>query len=690
MELWDAGLELNSKTPGTRTIYFPNIAVNDVVNEAVGTGDGTATTFTGALAHQPVSATTLVITDTRESFQDKHTKDLEGSLGGVGTINRSTGEFTVTFSSPPDDGVPIRASYSYYTTSSVLLPFTLANVSNDMLGLDDTFVVPDGYVYDFDGDNDFDENDGDWLVNWIRGYRDGVSTPKEWLLGGVDHSTPAMLTAPGIPQWYYGTATTKAERDSYMTFQSVYADRQSVIFVGALDGMLHAFDAGKFRRDDNAATAGITENRGYFLWEDRTADTPVYCSATSTACPNYGTGEELWAFIPANLMPRLKNNVLQGDDRAYVDASPAVADVYIGGAWRTVLISAEGIGGDTIFCLDVTDPANPTFLWEFADPDLFRSRSSPSVAKIGRILRNGTAKWVAFFVSGKTYDATLYPSIYMIDIADGSVVERIFLHGHVDGIGGVPSGQPTVIDSDANGYIDRLYIGTDKGFLYKINIPDDPDTVKYGISTCVINTDFTDENAFTVPLDQRLHPIYGSPLAVVENSISTEGTIDYDVRIFFGTGDSPYYDEDINMAATRYYFFAYRDQTKKGQCDDSKVFLDWAFELPEGHRIYSSAFAAAGNIYFGTSTAETEDPCEVSESTALYGLGNLYAFSMDGTKKFEKAVGNSFIAPVVIDKHLYFKSQTAEIQSFGAGVYNNKTIISGFPDIDLKFWREIY
>jgi Tfp pilus tip-associated adhesin PilY1 len=381
--------------------------------------------------------------------------------------------------------------------------------------------------------------------------------------------------------------------------------------------------------------------------------------------------------------------VLQGEDRSYVDASPALADVYIGDAWKTVLISAEGGGGDTIFCLDVTDPYNPIFLWEFADPDLFRSRSSPSVAKIGRILQNGTARWVAFFVSGKTYDATLYPSIYMIDIADGSVVERIFLHGDPNGVGGVPSGQPTVVDSDANGYIDRLYIGTDKGFLYKINIPDDPDTVKYGISTCVINTDFSDESGGIVPEDQRLHPIYGSPLAVVENTITAEGTIGYDVKIFFGTGDSPYYDEDINMAATRYHFFAYRDQTSKGTCDHNTVFLDWQFELPEGHRIYSSAFAAAGNIYFGTSTAETEDPCENSDATALYGLGNIYAFNQSGTQVFEKTVGNSFIAPTVIDKHLYFKSQKAEIQSFGSGVYNNKTIISGFPEVDLRYWREI-
>ena len=32
-----------------------------------------------------------------------------------------------------------------------------------------------------------------------------------------------------------------------------------------------------------------------------------------------------------------------------------------------------------------------------------------------------------------------------------------------------------IVDSDGNGYLDRIYIGTDKGYLYKVNIPDDPE-----------------------------------------------------------------------------------------------------------------------------------------------------------------------------------------------------------------------
>ena len=133
--------------------------------------------------------------------------------------------------------------------------------------------------------------------------------------------------------------------------------------------MLHAFEAGKFLNGDNPATASVAERRGYFEWEDLPSlppnqkDCPVYCNGICGECPNYGSGEELWAFIPNNLIPRLKNNLRKADDQAYVDASPALADVFINSQWKTVLLSAQGNGGDTVFCLDVTDPDNPNFLW---------------------------------------------------------------------------------------------------------------------------------------------------------------------------------------------------------------------------------------------------------------------------------------------------------------------------------------
>lgn len=674
LSLWDAGAVLNSKEPSARNIYYPGITVSAVADEVIDTGDNKATTFSGTLAHHPISATTINITDQTETFTDIHTDVLQGSLGGTGTINRFTGAFEIVFNTPPGKGVPIKSCYSYYTTSSTLMAFNTSNVSNSMLGLDDTYIFPGGYIYDLDNDGDVSETDGDWLVNWVRGYKDGAGTSKEWLLGAIDHSVPAVATPPGKPGWYYGTAITSDERQSFDTFLQTYVERQTVVYVGARDGMLHAFDAGKFRWGDNNAT-GVKEHRGYFLWEG------------DPSAPDYGTGEELWAFIPANLLPRIKNNLLQGDDQAYVDASPALSDVYIDGQWKTVLLCAEGNGGDTVFCLDVTDPTSPSFLWEFSDPDLFRSRSSPAVAKIGRILVDGSTRWVAFFVSGKTYDPTLYPSIYIIDISDGSVIERVFLDAESGNVGGVPSGQPAIVDSDGNGYIDRIYIGTDKGYMYKVNIPDDPDLPRYDISQCVINTDYTDDQGNTVPVAQQGHPIYASPAVVVDNRFSHSGEITYDIKIFFGTGDSPYYDEDINTSDTRYHFFAYRDRDQKGGCNETSVFLDWFFELPEGHRIFASAFAAAGNIYFGTATAETEDPCAAAEAGA--NRGRIYAFTTEGDPRFSSEVGNIIVSPLVEDEHLYFKTPSG-LKSLGSGQYNNKMSGGGTAQSSVSMWREVF
>ncbi len=688
--LWDAGVALNDENPSTRKILIPYVTVTTVTGEQVGTGlgpgadDSANKYFAGTLAYQPVVAESLTITDVHESFVDKHTDILEGNLGGEGNIDRFSGKFSVEFNTPPVLDVPIVANYQYYTTYSNMLDFNSSNVTADMLGIDDTHVVGEGYTYDFDGDGNYEaDDDRDWLINWVRGYKDGASTKKDWLLGAIDHSMSALQTPPSLPDWYYGTAVTKAERKSFKQFVEDNATRKTVLYNGARDGMLHAFDAGKFRHPESGECPD-GNNRGCFLGED------------------YGDGEELWAFIPANLLPRLKNNVLQGDDQAYVDGSPSLADVRIYNEslskweWKTVLLSAQGNGGDTIFCLDVTDPEDPKFMWEFADPDLFRSRSSPSVGKIGRIMVGGEPVWVAFFVSGKTYDAAMYPSIYLINVATGDLVKRVMLDDDASGVGGVPSGQPSIIDSDGNGYIDRMYIGTNKGFLYKVNIPDDPDTndlEKMQFSNCVINRDFTDTNepANSVAVDQRYHPIYGTPVVIVDNGVDADGAITYDIKILFGTGDSPYYDEDIDMGNTRYHFFAYRDQTKKGECDDSKVFLDWFIELAEGHRIFSSAFASAGKVYFGTATSETEDPCDGPSTEGLTSLGDIYVIDLaTGTETNKLNVGNTVITPIVYDEHLYVKSSSAEVQSFGSGQYDNEVLKAGFPKVEIKAWREFF
>jgi Tfp pilus tip-associated adhesin PilY1 len=270
------------------------------------------------------------------------------------------------------------------------------------------------------------------------------------------------------------------------------------------------------------------------------------------------------------------------------------------GYWHTVLISAEGNGGDRIFALDISnDPSdptrlsNPTILWEYGDTDLFRSRSAPSVGSIGRVASGGSAKWVVFFVSGINEDETAYPALYMVDIeSDGSgnpaKVEKIILDSAAGGIGGTPSGQPGLIDSDGNGLVDRLYIGTDKGYMYKVSLPDNPDQISGSINECV--------------LKDAGQPIQASPAAVSKTEIGADGELDYRVIVLFGTGDSPSQSDD---SSDPYFFYAVEDTDVKGSCSAGTDL--WSVTLPAGHRIFASAFATADTAYFGTTAAETDD-----------------------------------------------------------------------------------
>ena len=91
-------------------------------------------------------------------------------------------------------------------------------------------------------------------------------------------------------------------------------DRRALIFVGANDGMIHAIDA--------------------------------------------RTGYEVWAFIPYNLLPKLRTfRDGQAVDQFdyFVDSSPKIAEVKINGVWRSLLLIGEGPGGTFYQTFDVTE-----------------------------------------------------------------------------------------------------------------------------------------------------------------------------------------------------------------------------------------------------------------------------------------------------------------------------------------------
>ena len=192
-----------------------------------------------------------------------------------------------------------------------------------------------------------------------------------WKLGDIFHSSPVLVKPPidkllckfaaenqcvmtlysalGQSASNATPLATYGPLDAYDKFRQDHIGRQMVVVVGSNDGMLHAFDAGV------PDTSKAQNPDGSFPY---------------TA----GTGAELWAFIPPDLLPRLKKAM--DAHQYFVDGSTMVRDVWVdhngdgikqADEFHTVAIVSERGGGIRFTALDVTNPASPVFLWSFPE-----------------------------------------------------------------------------------------------------------------------------------------------------------------------------------------------------------------------------------------------------------------------------------------------------------------------------------
>ncbi|MGV8919207.1 MAG: PilC/PilY family type IV pilus protein [Pseudomonas sp.] len=262
-------------------------------------------------------------------------------------------------------------------------------------------------------------------VDFIRGdTSEETSTfrTRATLIGDLINSAPVVVsTASYLPSV---AETLDGNVGSYSAFQTTQATRRAQVYVGANDGMLHAFDA--------------------------------------------ATGVEKFAFIPTAVISNL--NALTAKTynsdaslhRYFVDGSPVSADVYFSGAWHTILIGTLGGGGREIFALDITNPDNIKLLWEFTsqtDADLGYTFSTPVISKLhngnwGVIVGNG--------YSGNNGNA----SLLILNAATGATISK--LATSVSGNNGLSS--PVVLDADSNGIADYVYAGDLQGNLWRFDL----------------------------------------------------------------------------------------------------------------------------------------------------------------------------------------------------------------------------
>ncbi|NLE62043.1 MAG: pilus assembly protein, partial [Planctomycetes bacterium] len=259
------------------------------------------------------------------------------------------------------------------------------------------------------------------------------------MLGDIINSQPVYVGKPNA-NLYSGDTT-------YAAFATAQAGRDPVVYVGANDGMLHAFYA-----PDASETAEAADG-----------------------------GKELFAFMPTTAMGVLTQHDPSSNkypywhpeyDHAYsVDGEITVADVKINNAWATVLVGSMGRGGRGLYALDVTDPANPVLLWE---------KSATDIPQLGNVLgrplvaRVGTNDWRVFLGNGPNNNND-QAALIILDVDDGDATV-VGTEAGSEGLsavnvwdaGGVAEGDPR------DGLFDTVYAGDMGGNMWKFDLTTSP------------------------------------------------------------------------------------------------------------------------------------------------------------------------------------------------------------------------
>jgi type IV pilus assembly protein PilY1 len=322
------------------------------------------------------------------------------------------------------------------------------------------------------------------LIQYVRGQdladenaNDDRTETRDSVLGDIFHSSPVIVDPPvdrflcdmglhtqcvrtlyastealGVNATPSGSTTypdqtalgcTVKIRAAYDLYKHQQRKRDKLVLVGSNGGMVHAFHAGSVPIDGETCDAGLL-NVTY----------------------DFGTGQEKWAFIPPDQLPRLIDAVY--DHQYMVDGDIMVRDIWADGSgavttkdgkkqadeFKTVAIVGEGRGGIHTFALQIpfeddgtTASDRPRFLWMFPQPcseeaalfgksllsfsprpppmgpvliDVENTNDAPigvvtSGGEVPRYERDTVERWVAWISGGWSPGREKGRGIYMVD-----------------------------------------------------------------------------------------------------------------------------------------------------------------------------------------------------------------------------------------------------------------------------------
>lgn len=483
---------------------------------------------------------------------------------------------------------------------------------------------------------------GSWTAQNLIAYIRGNDSPdagnpeafrqREVMLGDIVNSRP-FYSGSGNEGWgrvdedyldYIDGHKNDPDRCDEVEGTCNYA-REDTLFIGANDGMLHAFDA--------------------------------------------ETLEEFFAYVPATVHGRL-HHLAETDysHKFFVDGQVAVADAEIGnetGGWGTFLVGTLGAGGRGVYALDITDPESfdeGDVLWEFTaedDPDLGYTFGEPIITRIGT---EDTGTWVAIFGNGYN-SAAGNPILYVLNLANGELIEKVTLDdtGTVDTpAGNGLSGLVGWRDPATRTHLSRVYAGDLNGTMWRIDFDGQTPSVVY------------DDGLFTDP-DGR----------AVTSTPNIAAHPNGGLMVYFGTGKLIEASDRMETQMDRFY--AIRDQGSEvsnnfngsgalaeveisvaspdGDLPPMRILessgvseTGWFMNLAVGDTSDGERTLAKARVIFGTVIISTyqpvEDPCTPGGIQRTYVMD---ALSGDGALPYcsncggiEVGAGAPFSPPVAI------------------------------------------
>ena len=318
------------------------------------------------------------------------------------------------------------------------------------------------------------------VVNYLRGVKANENNAtgfreRQGVLGDIVNSQPVFI---GNPSPGLFRDLTFSGASAYQSWAGS-VNRTPTVYVGSNDGMLHGFNA----------TTGMSDS-----------------------------GVETFAYVPKTVIENGLGELASPayNHRYFVDGEITVADAYDGTNWRTILVGTLGAGSvakdrsttsNAIFALDVTDPANVTFLWEKNSTDisaLGNNLGKPIIAQIA------DGNWSVLLGNGPNSGGDK-AQVVSVGLFNGTVKSTEMSADTNNGLSAIRAW-----DDSGDGLTDTIYAGDLQGNLWKV--------------TGLDNTSWTVQKLFkAVDASNTPQPITSAPLA--GRSPYTQ-----EVWLFFGTG----------------------------------------------------------------------------------------------------------------------------------------------------------